>query len=49
MKDIILFATVFIISYLCFIGIIVGLFKLFFPFLTKEELEQHNNLLSVHK
>ncbi len=49
MNDIILFVTVFIIGYLCFIGIVVGLFKLFFPFLTKEELEQRNNLLSFNK
>jgi len=37
MKDIFLFASVFIIGYICFVGVIVGLFKLFFPFFTKED------------
>jgi hypothetical protein len=49
MKDTILFATVFIISYLCFVGIMVGLFKLFFTFLTEEELEKRNELLGLNK
>jgi hypothetical protein len=49
MKDIFLFVSIFIIGYICFIGVIVGLFKLFFPFLTKEELEQRNYLASLKK
>ncbi len=49
MRDVIFLAIVFLISYICFIGILFGLFKLFFPFFTKEELEQRNNLLSFNK
>jgi hypothetical protein len=47
MKDLILFATTFIIGYLCFIGIVAILFKLFFPFYTKEELEQQKELIKL--
>jgi hypothetical protein len=47
MKDFILFATTFIIGYLCFIGLVAVLFKLFFPFYTKEELEQQNKLIKL--
>jgi hypothetical protein len=49
MKDILYFAVVFILSYLCFVAIMVGLFRLFFTFLTKEELDQRNSVLSLHK
>jgi CheY-like chemotaxis protein len=49
MKDVLLFVTVFLIGYLCFIGIVFGLLKLFFPFFTKEEIEQRSDLLKLIK
>jgi len=47
MNDIIVFSAVLMVGYLCFMGIVVFLGKVFFPFLTKEELEKRNNLSSL--
>ncbi len=44
MENVILFLFVFIIGYICFIGMAVVLGKLFFPFYTKEELAKKRHL-----
>ena len=44
MSDVIFFLFVFIIGYICFIGIVLVLGKLFFPFYTKEELAKKRHL-----
>lgn len=47
MKDVILFLNVFIIGYICFLGIVFVLVKLFFPFFTKEEHERRKSIRGV--
>jgi hypothetical protein len=49
MKDIIIFIIVLIIGYASFMGIALLLIKLFFPFMTAEELEKRNALISIKK
>ncbi len=44
MNDVILFLFVFIIGYLCFLGIILSARRLFFPFFTKDEMARNKRL-----
>lgn len=45
MNDVILFLFVFIIGYICFIGILILARRLFFPFFTKGELARNQRLM----
>lgn len=45
MKDILIFIIVLILGYASFMSIALLLIKLFFPFLSKEELEKRNSLI----
>lgn len=49
MKDVILLLTALFLGYICFVGVVFLLGRLFFPFLTKEELKQHRMNLKKHK
>ena len=44
MKDAILFLYVFIIGYICFMVVVVGFGRIFFPFLSKDELERRKKM-----
>jgi hypothetical protein len=44
MSDVILFLFVFIIGYICFIGIVILARRLFFPFFTKDQLARNRRL-----
>lgn len=47
MKDILIFIIVLILGYASFMGVALLLIKLFLPFLSKEELERRNHLISL--
>lgn len=47
MSNVIYFLIISTIGYICFIGIVFFLGKLFFPFFTKEELEKRKNLIDL--
>lgn len=47
MSDVILFLTVFIIGYICFIAIVLLFGKMFFPFYTMEEHAKRNIRMSL--
>jgi hypothetical protein len=49
MKEIIIFIIALLVGYVCFMTIAWLLIKLFFPFLTHEELERRKNLISLKK
>ena len=48
MSDFVLFLISFVFGYLVFMGIIIFVGKIVFPFLTKEELDK-NKMLSLKK
>lgn len=47
MNDIILFLSVFVFGYICFMIVVVLMVKLFFPFFTEEELKNRIHLLRL--
>jgi hypothetical protein len=49
MRDIIAFLTTLILGYICFIGLIFFLGKLFFPFFTGDELRRKENRWKRHR
>jgi hypothetical protein len=47
MNDIILFLSVFVFGYICFITIVFFMVKLFFPFFTEAELKNRIYMLRL--